>query len=656
MVKRTPERTARTWSPAARALVLTAAVLAGTLDDRHVGKVSDGRQMIRTAVAIAETFEIGQARGATRTVARPEGDAVSRYGMGMSFAQLPAALLAPSAERAFGPGASNSLFLIAPLGLVLLAAWSSGLAAQLLGASPRGRAASVLLTALASPLGSYAGLDFAEPLLAASLSVAFSASLAATRGESARRLRWACAAGFAAGAAVLTKSLFVAVAPLALLPLLASGEDPRRSRRIAHAAGGAALPLGLWLVFEIVRFGRPFASYGDEGFTHALLAGAFQLLFGPTKGLLLFFPALAVAAAGLVRALSRGGASDRLAALGVALPFAAPLATSAAWWAWHGMGGWGPRFLVPAIPLLAAVAGVALGSWPTWARRALLGASAALNLPPLLVSPAIVDGFLTNCRPAVVTEEAARAFPSFIVQRTEAGPAVRALYVLADEPLASPFLVYPWLRLASSGGADDVARRLASPPWLAARPELGPALSPLPPEVARALAPEPRLGFFGRSLFAPSRADGESRVWAEALADQVVRAQQTERLDRALRLAEKLAALAPGEESDALLLETYRLLGRVETAERFVGELPQDRRGAPKLGVVLALFAKDRGDETTARRILGQVAPYFPGAPLAALDVAASPLAIWPRDLASMTTEPEDQVALGLPGVGPPSR
>ena len=70
-------------------------LLAALADDRHVGLIADGRQMIRTAVAIAETGEIGQARERDFTIARPAGDAVSRFGMATSLLQVPAAWLAP---------------------------------------------------------------------------------------------------------------------------------------------------------------------------------------------------------------------------------------------------------------------------------------------------------------------------------------------------------------------------------------------------------------------------------------------------------------------------------------------------------------------------------------------------------------------------------
>jgi hypothetical protein len=78
--------------------VVVSLVLFATTDDRFPGSTADGRQMIWTAVAIAETGEIGQARGRDLTVPRPVGDSVSRFGVGMSLAQVPAAMAAPKIE------------------------------------------------------------------------------------------------------------------------------------------------------------------------------------------------------------------------------------------------------------------------------------------------------------------------------------------------------------------------------------------------------------------------------------------------------------------------------------------------------------------------------------------------------------------------------
>ena len=124
-------------------VAITALVLLLTIDDRYPGAIADGRQMAWTAIAITETGEIGQARGRDFTWPRAEGDAVSRYGMGMSLAQLPAAWMAPRIEARLGPGASQPLFLIVPLLCVCAAAAAAGWIALGLGLSAGGVAAAV---------------------------------------------------------------------------------------------------------------------------------------------------------------------------------------------------------------------------------------------------------------------------------------------------------------------------------------------------------------------------------------------------------------------------------------------------------------------------------------------------------------------------------
>ena len=616
-------------------LVVVAAALFMTADDRHAGKVSDGRQTIGTAVAIAETGGIGLGKGAPRGVER-ENDAVSRYGMGASLAQLPAALLAPAVERRFGPGSSQPLFLLAPFAAVLLAAAAAGGIARLAGAPAALQGLAILLCALGSPLGSYATSDFSEALQAAALGGALLLALASSRGgASPRAARAAFGAGLAAGGALLVKSSLAAAAPFLLLPLLAPAAG--RARRLALSLAGAALPCAAWAAFEIHRFGRLFAGYEGEGFTHPLPDGLWRLLVGPNRGLVLFFPALLLAAAGLARALRRADdAPLRLAAAGSALASAAILVTAAAWWAWHGVGGWGPRLLVPAVPLLAPWAALLAESLGLGARRTWAAVSILLNVPPLVVHPALVDTYVANCRRAPLTERLAREIPPLAVEPDDSGrPSVSPEDVLATVPLAAPHVLYPWYAAASAAGSPEAtAERLARPPWYGRRPELGPRLVPFPPELAEVLAPPLRWNVLGRSLFAGGKDPAAGSVYLWCLADQVARAQETGRLERSLSLAEKLASLRPGEESDALLLESLRLLRRFEMARAILDALPPGRAGSPPVLAVRALAARDAGDAALAARIAARIAPYFPSTPLAR---DAERPAAWPATFAALT-------------------
>ena len=634
------------------ALLAVAAVLALTADDRHAGKVSDGREVIGTAVAIVETGGIGIEKGAPRAVDRGN-DAVSRYGIGASLVQLPAALAASRVEKALGPGTSQPLFLLAPFAAVLLAAAAAGAVARLAGGPPAAPALAVLLAGLGSPFGSYATSDFSEPLQAAALGGALALALASAREASpGRSSRLAAGAGASAACAVLVKSSLAAAAPFLLLPLLSAAV--LRGRRIAAAAAGAAVPLAAWLAFEIVRFGAPFAGYGGEGFTHPLADGLWRLLVGPNRGLLLFFPAAAFAAAGLARALAvRKDAPLRLAAAGSLAASLALLLTAASWWAWHGVGGWGPRLLVPAIPLLAPWAALVAGRWDDGPRRLAAGLSVALNLPPLLVHPALVDTYVANLRRPQRTAALEREVPALAVEPDENGvPTVPPDQVLATIPAAAPHLVYPWYFAASLAGSPEaVAARLARPPWYERHPELGPRLVPFPPELAAIVAPPPRWGFFGRSFLRGAADPACGSVWLQSLAGQVLRAHETGRLEEGLALADRLLAVSPGGESDALWAESLRLLGRAGAAKEFLLALPQERRTSPQVLAVVALLARDRGDLASASRAASAAAPAFPQTPLSR-DAGAP--ARWPRTFAAFTRRAEAGIVPALPAVRRP--
>ncbi|MGA7992635.1 MAG: hypothetical protein WCC53_14445, partial [Thermoanaerobaculia bacterium] len=107
-----------TRRPLAFALGVAALVLALTADERVFGLVTDGQIMTRTAYAMAALAEIGIARGHPVDIPRPAGDAVTRYGMGPSFVRAPVAAVAGAFENAFGPGASQTLFVLEQLLLV----------------------------------------------------------------------------------------------------------------------------------------------------------------------------------------------------------------------------------------------------------------------------------------------------------------------------------------------------------------------------------------------------------------------------------------------------------------------------------------------------------------------------------------------------------
>ncbi len=607
----------------ASALLLAGAILAATADERVYGLMTDGRTMLRTAVSIATLGEIGIARQGAADVPRPEGDAVSRYGMGPSLVLAVPALLAPGFEKAFGTGASQTLFVLHQIFFVLLAALAAGFLARAWGGTEPAAAAAALATALASPLWAYVALDFSEPLQAALSGGALAAAAWSVVGDARARkgLALAVAAGFLAGFALLTKSLLVVLFPavLAALAFPAAG----RARRLLAACAGFALPAAAWLAFEVVRFGRPFASYAGERFNHSVFDGLWRLTVGANKGLVFYFPLVLLAVLGAA-VLLRG---RRAAVLPGLLFCAALLAAASAWWAWDGTFGWGPRLLLPAIPVLAAAAACAP------APRAVFGALFALGvlvngLAALQPSTLTTWTFAALAHREIPAGEADR-YPDFALERSADGrtflfPQYEASRhaALAPVPLAARLLGARW------SGAD--AAGLDAALWKGEPAPARPLAAALPASSLVHLTAAFRWPYLGMSLSRRRTDTDWSLAYVEALLDQAKRAQDMGRADRAVDFGEKLFAALPNPETATVLAEGYRLARRPETLASFAETIR--RKGMePEFAVVLALAARDAGDPTAAAALMREAAERSGRPDLAAL--AAAPPESWPAAL-----------------------
>lgn len=614
--------------PLAVALLLAGLVLALTADERVFGLGTDGRIMLRTALSMARLGEIGVARGEAVNVPRAGGDAVSLYGMGESLVLAVPMLAAGSLEKTFGAGASQSLLVLSQIVCVLLASLAAGLLALSWGASERAAAGAAVATALASPLWAYVALDFSEPLQAALAGGAFAAAGWAAGGDARARktLALAALAGFFAGFALLTKSLLVVLFPAVLAALLLPARGGRGGR-LAAACAGFAPPSILWLAFEIVRFGRPFGSYGGMHFNHPLFDGLWRLTVGPNKGLVLYFPLSVLSLWGAARLLRerRVEAAAALGFLGVLL------ASAAMWWAWDGTFGWGPRLLASGLPILAALA--ACASAPRSLFRALFAVGLAVNGLAALQPESLTSWtYKVLPRRELSAAEAAR-FPPFAFERRSDG---RLLLfnqyeaanhaALAEIPLAARLLA---ARLEGRGvAALDAALWKSNDPAL--RPVSSLAEAVAGAELVHLTAPFrwPRLGMsFSRRK---GQAD-QSLAYVEALLDQANRAQDMGRPDRALAFGEELFALHPNPETAVVLAEGYRLAGRRETLAAFAQEILRKKTVDPDFGVVLSLAARDAGDAEGARKVLEDVSGHVSSPDVEWL--LTRPPADWPSTL-----------------------
>ena len=254
-------------------------------------------------------------------------------------------------------------------------AWLAGW----LGASRRGRVLAALLFALGTQAFQFGTMLTKESLTALVITTAARLALGAPGAH--RR----AAAGALAGAAVLLTHS-VALLPLLLgLVVLARG-GPRAAAAFALGGVPFALVLG---AYDTWLFGAPWrTSYSaitglDTRFVMAKPAIVADFLVGPRGGLILYspfllaaLPALAVASRGARRAEAALTVAFLVTLLVIGASWQSQFGDRASWS--HGLGA---RYLFPALPLLAAFAGLVL---ERLGRRTLLA----------LAVPSLVCGYL----------------------------------------------------------------------------------------------------------------------------------------------------------------------------------------------------------------------------------------------------------------------
>jgi hypothetical protein len=362
-----------------------------------------------------------------RSIPGVDGRRYSKYGLGLSLVAAPFSTLGDREpirsldlpETADGEGNARAGARVFAAGLAN-AAVAGALAAALfrlaleLGYGPGPSLATALLAALASPLPHYAAGFLSEPLSALCLTVGVlglakserlhrresevgrSAGLVAGASIAGASVAGIVIGGVAAGLALLTRLLhLLLVVPLAGAMLRSATRDsgsPRASRGWsfllwAFPVLAATAALGL---ANFDRFGSVLETgYGAEAssFGTPLLEGLAGQLVSPGKGLLWFCPAVLLGLAGF-RGLWRR--SPLVAGTILSGSVLLLLATSK-YYQWHGGGCWGPRFLVPLLPLWLLPAAEVFSRWGSLGgvRRALVVAFVALSLAaaalPILV-------------------------------------------------------------------------------------------------------------------------------------------------------------------------------------------------------------------------------------------------------------------------------
>ena len=311
----------------------------------------------------------------------------SKYGFGLPLAAVPFYGLGKAALVFGGDPQLLTTFAVSLTNLVITAllAWVLYRAERRFMSAPIALA-GVATFLLATPALNYARTFFSEPL-GALLLLAGLLLLIPRRGTAHLSLGRVLLAGACLGAMIWIKPAFAVYLPVPGLLVLGlaildfrswnlegrSDSDPIppkskiQNPKSVLAAGacfavGPLIALAGQLAYNAVRYGN-WLSNGYEkeaGFSTPLLEGLGGLLLSPGKSLILYAPVVLLAVPACWRLARRGGLPGRVAVLLIAGETGAGLVLNAMWWAWTGNFAWGPRLIVPLLPLLVWPVGALL--------------------------------------------------------------------------------------------------------------------------------------------------------------------------------------------------------------------------------------------------------------------------------------------------------
>jgi hypothetical protein len=229
------------------------------------------------------------------------------------------------------------------------------------GASMARALAGTAVLAFATPLWVYARDFFGEPLFTACLLVTLYLLSAGPAPLTRRSIMFA---GLASSLGILTRASFIPlIAVFAAYLVLSAGERRPGAKRAGTYLVFCLPGMAVLALLNQVRFGSILLSgyhtAFDQGFSVPLYKGIAWNLASPYRSLFLYAPVVVLGLWGL-RAFTRSHRAEAALVISIA---AYVFVVYSGWWAWHGGWCWGPRFLVPIMPVLLIPAFACPGPW-----------------------------------------------------------------------------------------------------------------------------------------------------------------------------------------------------------------------------------------------------------------------------------------------------
>jgi hypothetical protein len=311
--------------------------------------VPDTDYSIETAEAIVERGQLDIPYGEGETLKAPDGRSYSKFGIGLPLYFVPIVVAGNGLSRMTGLPAQEMIgFLVsfANIPFAILALFFFAKLLRLFGIAEVQAGLLLVGLGLGTLTWPYAVFDFSEAMQMGLL-------MLAVYGVTRRSNPAIVAAGAAFAWLVLVKLIYVVFLPAFAIYLLTRPEELRhRLRILALFTFPLIVACGFLSWLNVVRFGSAFESgYGSEArqFIPSQMWTTVPKFLGSLEtGIFVYCPILILGVLGWWEFFKRRRAEAALCLAFIIGNFI--WATS--WWAWgEGWTWWGPRLLVPTIPL-----------------------------------------------------------------------------------------------------------------------------------------------------------------------------------------------------------------------------------------------------------------------------------------------------------------